>query len=99
LLVPLAALNQVPATPCDWLVPGLLEEKLAALIKGLPQSVRRAFVPVPEFARAAADALRGGKPAAIPLTDALGEFLGRATGQAIPRDAWRAGGPCRPTWP
>jgi ATP-dependent helicase HrpA len=89
LLVPLAALNQVPATPCDWLVPGLLEEKLAALIKGLPQSVRRAFVPVPEFARAAADALRGGKPAAIPLTDALGEFLGRATGQAIPRDAWR----------
>ena len=57
LLVPLAALNQVPATPCEWLVPGLLEEKIAALIKGLPQSIRRAFVPVPEFARAAAAAL------------------------------------------
>ena len=57
LLVPLAALNQVPVAPCDWLVPGLLEEKIAALIKGLPQSIRRAFVPVPEFARAAAAAL------------------------------------------
>ena len=90
LLVPLAALNQVPATPCDWLVPGLLEEKIAALIKSLPQALRRAFVPVPEFARAAADALRRGKPASASLTDALADFLGRTTGQAIPRDAWRA---------
>jgi ATP-dependent helicase HrpA len=89
LLVPLAALNQVPATPCEWLVPGLLEEKIAALIKSLPQSVRRIFVPVPEFARAAVDALRGGKLAATPLTDALADFLGRTTGQAVPRDAWR----------
>ncbi|MDD3528810.1 MAG: ATP-dependent RNA helicase HrpA [Gallionellaceae bacterium] len=86
LLVPLAALNQVPAARCDWLVPGLLEEKALALIKGLPQSVRRAFVPVPEFARAAAEALRPGEQ---PLTDALADFLARTTGQAIPRDAWR----------
>ena len=97
LLVPLAALNQVPAGPCDWLVPGLLEEKITALIKGLPQSVRRAFVPVPEFARAAAAALLpspprpGGEGARLrpPLTDALADFLTRTTGQSIPRDAWR----------
>ncbi len=99
LLVPLAALNQVPAVPCEWLVPGLLEEKIAALIKGLPQSIRRAFVPVPEFARAAAAALlpsptgggAGGEGARIQsaLTHALGDFLTRSTGQPIPRDAWR----------
>ena len=99
LLVPLAALNQVPPAPCDWLVPGLLEEKLTALIKGLPQSIRRAFVPVPEFARAAAGALSPLPPAEEgrgegarlrpPLTDALADFLTRATGQSIPRDAWR----------
>ena len=99
LLVPLAALNQVPPAPCDWLVPGLLEEKLTALIKGLPQSIRRAFVPVPEFARAAAGALSPLPPAEVgrgegarlrpPLTDALADFLTRATGQSIPRDAWR----------
>ncbi len=91
LLVPLAALNQVPAAPCEWLVPGLREEKIAALIKGLPQSLRRAFVPVPEYARAAAEALDAASPAAraAPLTDALADFLARATGQAIARDAWR----------
>ena len=86
LLVPLAALNQVPAERCDWLVPGLLEEKALALIKGLPQSVRRAFVPVPEFARAAAEVLQ---PGAGALTDTLADFLARTTGQSIPRDAWR----------
>jgi ATP-dependent helicase HrpA len=86
LLVPLAALNQVPMARCDWLVPGLLEEKAFALIKGLPQSVRRAFVPVPEFARAAAEALQPGDST---LTDALADFLAKTTGQAIPRDAWR----------
>jgi ATP-dependent helicase HrpA len=99
LLVPLAALNQIDAARCDWLVPGLLEEKIAALIKGLPQSVRRAFVPVPEFARAAAEALApspllsplgGGTPhPSLNLSDALADFLQRRSGQAIPRDAWR----------
>ena len=57
LIVPLAALNQISPARCDWLVPGLLEEKITALIKSLPQSIRRAFVPVPEYARASAAAL------------------------------------------
>jgi ATP-dependent helicase HrpA len=90
LLVPLAALNQIDPHRCDWLVPGLLEEKITALIKGLPQSVRRAFVPVPEFARAAAEALQPGAGSPPPaLTEALAEFLQRRSGQIIPRDAWR----------
>ena len=86
LLVPLAALNQVPQARCEWLVPGMLEEKLTALIRALPQSLRRAFVPVPELARAAAAALT---PDDRPLTDALADFLARRTGQSVPRDAWR----------
>ncbi|MDD5389140.1 MAG: DUF3418 domain-containing protein [Gallionellaceae bacterium] len=57
LIVPLAALNQISPARCEWLVPGLLEEKITALIKSLPQSIRRAFVPVPEYAKAAAAAL------------------------------------------
>ena len=87
LQVPLAALNQVPAAACEWLVPGLLEEKLSALIKGLPQGIRRNFVPVPEFARAAAESLALKDNQA--LTDALAAFLARRTGQVVPRDAWR----------
>ncbi len=88
LVAPLAALNQIPVLACEWLVPGLLEEKIVALIKSLPQSIRRAFVPVPEYARAATQALLDGNKTAT-LTDALAAFLSKATGTLIPRDAWR----------
>jgi len=91
LALPLAALNQIPEAACDWLVPGLLEEKVAALIKTLPQSLRRNFVPVGEYARAAAETLRDAPPAARhePLTDALARFLAEKTGVSVPREAWR----------
>ncbi|MBP6654122.1 MAG: ATP-dependent RNA helicase HrpA [Propionivibrio sp.] len=48
--VPLAQLNQIPAGRCEWLVPGLLKEKVVQLIKTLPQKIRSKLVPVPEFA-------------------------------------------------
>ena len=92
LIVPLAALNQISPARCEWLVPGLLEEKITALIKSLPQSIRRAFVPVPEYARAAAAALAtntADTARLASLTDALAAFLSKSTGQLIPRDAWR----------
>jgi ATP-dependent helicase HrpA len=47
--VPLALLNQLDATRADWLVPGMIREKLTALIKSLPKTLRRVCVPVPEF--------------------------------------------------
>ena len=88
LLVPLPALNQIDVARCDWLVPGLLPEKITALIKTLPQSLRRACVPVPEFARAAVEAFAE-QPPTGPLTDALADFLQRKTGQRVPAEAWR----------
>ncbi len=88
LLVPLAALNQVPAARCDWLVPGLLEEKITALLKSLPQQSRRNFVPVPEYARAATEAL-GATTQTGTLIETLSAFLHKSTGASIPRDAWR----------
>jgi len=48
--VPLAQLNQLPAARLEWLVPGLLKEKIVQLIKTLPQKIRAKLVPVPEFA-------------------------------------------------
>ncbi|WP_294360631.1 ATP-dependent RNA helicase HrpA [Propionivibrio sp.] len=48
--VPLAQLNQIPPGRCDWLVPGLLKEKVVQLVKTLPQKIRSKLVPVPEFA-------------------------------------------------
>jgi ATP-dependent helicase HrpA len=50
LTVPLAQLNQIPAARCEWLVPGLLKEKVQQLVKTLPQRLRAKLVPVPDFA-------------------------------------------------
>ena len=49
LTLPLAQLNQIPAARMEWLVPGLLKEKLVQLIKTLPQKIRAKLVPVPDF--------------------------------------------------
>jgi ATP-dependent helicase HrpA len=50
LSVPLYALNQVPAERCEWLVPGMLKEKVHLLLKSLPQKLRRNCVPLPDYA-------------------------------------------------
>ncbi len=47
--VPLALLNQLDPTATEWLVPGMLREKLTYLVKALPKNFRRVCVPVPEF--------------------------------------------------
>ncbi|MBD8872326.1 ATP-dependent RNA helicase HrpA [Rhodanobacter sp. DHB23] len=78
--LPLAMLNALPAARCEWLVPGLLADKAAELIRGLPKALRRNFVPAPDFARAFAEAEA---PRDEPLAKALAGFLKRATGVAI----------------
>ena len=50
LTVPLFALNQVSAARCEWLVPGMLKEKVHLLLKSLPQKLRRHCVPLPDYA-------------------------------------------------
>jgi ATP-dependent helicase HrpA len=50
LAVPLYALNQVSPDRCDWLVPGMLKEKVHLLLKSLPQKLRRHCVPLPDYA-------------------------------------------------
>ncbi|MGH8559937.1 MAG: ATP-dependent RNA helicase HrpA [Methylococcales bacterium] len=49
-IIPLHQLNQVSAEAFEWLVPGLLKEKVTALIKALPKSIRRNFVPAMDYA-------------------------------------------------
>jgi ATP-dependent helicase HrpA len=48
--VPLFVLNQVSDERCEWLVPGMLKDKVQALLKSLPQRPRSRFVPLPESA-------------------------------------------------
>ncbi|KAB2897510.1 MAG: ATP-dependent RNA helicase HrpA, partial [Burkholderiaceae bacterium] len=55
--VPLFVLNQVSDERCEWLVPGMLQPKIQALLKSLPQRPRSRFVPLPENAARLADLL------------------------------------------
>lgn len=50
LTVPLFALNKIDEQICEWLVPGMLKEKVQLLLKSLPQKLRRHCVPVPQYA-------------------------------------------------
>ncbi|MAK56377.1 MAG: hypothetical protein CML17_11135 [Pusillimonas sp.] len=50
LTVPLFALNKIDAQRCEWLVPGMLKEKVQLLLKSLPQKLRRHCVPLPDYA-------------------------------------------------
>jgi len=84
--VPLLALNQLSPVRFEYLVPGLLEEKLTALIRGLPKQIRKQFVPAPDYARACLEALAVSEE--VPLTEALGKQLLRMSGTRIDPDIW-----------
>ncbi len=91
LTVPLAQLNQIPAARCEYLVPGLLKEKVIGLVKTLPQKIRSKLVPVPEFA---AEFIAAVEPSDKPLVSALVTYiLGsrglNARGWEITPDAFR----------
>ncbi len=48
--VPIYALNQVSEERCEWLVPGMLKDKVLALVKSLHQRPRSRLVPLPDYA-------------------------------------------------
>ena len=88
LSVPLTALNQVPATRCEWLVPGLLEEKVVALLKTLPQKYRHRVQPLAAFAAGFCDR---DPDVEHPLSRALTTAIEDRIGLKLPLDALRPG--------
>jgi len=72
--VPLAMLNQVDEVRCEWLVPGMLKDKVQALAKSLPQKLRRHLVPLPAWAEGFVARWRE-REGSRPLVDALIEDL------------------------
>ena len=85
LITPVAGLNAVNPQRCEWLIPGLLQEKIIALIKSLPKQLRKNFVPAPNFAEACVEAL---EPSDDSLTAAVANHLRKMTGVLVPYDAW-----------
>ena len=79
--VPLERLNTLQDSQLQWLVPGLLRDKVIALIKNLPKPQRRVLTPVPQFADAALERLRDDTSEA--LLPALGSALKAMTGMDI----------------
>jgi len=84
-IVPVHQLNQLTEQPFEWLVPGLLAEKLTALIKGLPKQLRKHFVPVPHMVERCLEVEPDGKGS---LYEWLAMRLRKLTGEAIPLTAW-----------
>ncbi len=86
LMVPLSMLNQVDAVRCEWLVPGMLKDKVQALAKSLPQKLRRHLVPLPAWADDFAQRWRG-REGGRTLVEALIEDLREERGlRAMPTD-------------
>jgi len=85
-LIPLHVLNQLPEEPFEWLVPGLIDEKIEALVRSLPKNLRVHFVPVPEAVAKVMSLLERGQGS---LHAQLADALWRTGGVRVPRDAFR----------
>jgi len=84
--VPLALLNQVPAARTEWLVPGLLKEKVKALAKSIPQRLRHKLGALEDFAARFSAAV---PPSDLPLTEALRRFIRSELNLDVPLDSFR----------
>ncbi len=83
--IPSAAAPAVPRESLDWMVPGLLKEKLAALIKGLPKVYRKQLVPISRTV----DILVAEMPRENDmLANVLSGFIYRRFHIDIPASAW-----------
>lgn len=84
--IPVASIHNVREWHLDWLVPGLLEEKLNYVIKSLPKGLRRLFVPVPDTVKAC---LAQMKPWSEPFYPALARWLSERGGERFSSDVFR----------
>jgi ATP-dependent helicase HrpA len=89
--VPLAELNRLDAVAAEWLVPGLLQEKVEALIRALPKPLRRQLVPAPDVARALVERLTDGLdrwPPPGSLPERLSNEAQRMLGAQVEPNDW-----------
>ncbi|MDA8622100.1 ATP-dependent RNA helicase HrpA [Psychrosphaera sp.] len=88
--VPLALLNQIQVKGFDWGVAPYRQELLIALIKSLPKTLRRNFVPAPNFASAMLQRFEE-KSVDLnePLIEAMSLALFRMTGVKIDKEEWQ----------
>ncbi|HSF20836.1 MAG TPA: ATP-dependent RNA helicase HrpA, partial [Burkholderiales bacterium] len=89
--VPLHVLNQLAAEPFEWLVPGLIREKVAQLFKALPKQLRRHLVPVPQHVTAFLTECEEPGPRneeRETLTQLLARYVQRIAGEPVSSEIW-----------
>ena len=84
--VPVSALHLLSPASLEWLVPGLLAEKITAMIKALPKQWRKQFAPVPATVAQLLPRLSREQS----LTATLAEQLYRVKGVQVPEDCWQS---------
>ena len=90
LSIPIYALNQVSAERCEWLVPGMLKEKVHLLIKSLPQKLRRHCVPLPDYAAGFVDRINASASFGEgPLATAIINDIREQTNTVVKKDDFR----------
>ncbi|HGO9332015.1 TPA: DUF3418 domain-containing protein [Neisseria meningitidis] len=92
LTLPLTVLNRLHAPSLEWLVPGMLREKIQLLIKALPKQIRRICVPVPDFIT---QFLSQNPDRNAPILPQLAQAIAKTAGdirilEQIDQDAWAA---------
>ncbi len=83
--VPLALLNQVDEGEVDWLVPGMIREKVGWIMKALPKRVRTQLVPVPEHTTKFLEQARAGDTT---VKQAVLDYASRLSGERLDDTVW-----------
>ncbi|RJR31075.1 MAG: ATP-dependent RNA helicase HrpA [Desulfobacteraceae bacterium] len=83
--IPAGLISRIETDSIEWGVPGLLREKITALIKGLPKRYRKQLVPVSGTVEKIMAEM---EPEERPLLNVLSEFVYRRFGVDVPASVW-----------
>lgn len=83
--IPITALMQINAASLDFMVPGVLHEKIEALVRGLPKFIRRQLVPIPDFVKQATPLIDSQRET---LYHGLSRLIFKRTGITPDKDLW-----------
>ena len=87
LSVPVSLLNRIKPAQCEWLVPGMLVEKITAMIKSLPKTMRKNYVPAPDYAQRVLTVLDPHRE--LSLSEALTRSLSQLNQSGLTVEDWQ----------
>jgi ATP-dependent helicase HrpA len=83
--VPLALLNQVDGAEIDWLVPGMIRDKVGWTLKALPKRVRSQLIPVAEHTTKFLEQIKVREKT---VKDAVLDYAAKIAGERLDDDVW-----------